>query len=207
MGLANRSEQSLISRIKKATYWHFAGALMVLSATVGALGDRGRDWLKYDRLAIESGEIWRFLTGHFAHLSNSHLLLNMLGLGLTWLLVGRNYSVPEWLIITFSSVLFQAAGFWILDPNMQWYVGMSGLLHGLMLAGAIKGMRIVRTESMLLCGLVIAKLSYEQLVGPLPGSESTSGGSIVVNAHLYGAIGGAVAALLLRRRANARAAI
>lgn len=207
MGLANRSEPSLISRIKQATYWHFAVVLMISSFAVGALGEQGRDWLKYDRLAIESGELWRFLTGHFAHLSHSHLLLNMLGLALTWLLVGRNFSVPEWLLITFSSIMFQAAGFWFLDPNMLWYVGMSGLLHGLMLAGAIKGLQTLRTESMLLGGLVIAKLIYEQMVGPLPGSESTSGGSVVVNAHLYGAIGGAVAALLLRRRGTVSGSI
>lgn len=203
MGLVNRREQGLISHIKHATYWHFAAVLIIASFIAGAFGDDGREALKYDRLAIESGEMWRFLTAHFVHLSNSHLLLNMLGLFLTWLLVGRYYSVPEWLLVTTVSLVFQSAGFWFLDPNMLWYVGMSGLLHGLMLAGAIKGIGTLRTESLILCGLVTAKLVYEQLMGPLPGSESTSGGNVVVNAHLYGAIGGATAAFALRHRARA----
>ncbi len=202
MGLVNRREQGLISRIRQATYWHFAAVLIIASFLVGAFGDEGRELLKYDRLAIERGEVWRFLTAHFAHLSNSHLLLNMLGLFLTWLLVGRYYSVPEWILVTTLSLVFQSAGFWFLDPNMLWYVGMSGLLHGLMLAGAIKGIGTLRTESLILCGLVIAKLVYEQLLGPLPGSESTSGGDVVVNAHLYGAVGGATAAFILRHRAQ-----
>ncbi len=203
MGLVKRREQGLISRIRHATHWHYAAALIIASLIVGALGDDGRELLKYDRPAIESGEIWRFLTAHFAHLNNAHLALNMLGLFLTWLLVGRYYSVPGWVFVTTASLAFQAGGFWFLDPNMLWYVGMSGLLHGLMLAGAIKGIGTLRTESLMLCGLVIAKLIYEQFMGPLPGSESTSGGNVVVNAHLYGAVGGAAAAIVLRHRDRA----
>ncbi|MGI9261496.1 MAG: rhombosortase [Woeseiaceae bacterium] len=202
MGLVNRREPGLISGIKQATYWHFAGVLIIASLLVGALGDKGRELLKYDRLAIADGEVWRFVTANFAHLSNSHLLLNMLGLFLTWLLVGRYFSAVQWILITVGAVIFQSAGFWFLDSNMLWYVGMSGLLHGLMLAGALKGIETLRTESLILCGLVIAKLVYEQFLGPLPGSESTSGGTVVVNAHLYGAVGGAIAAFILRHRAR-----
>ena len=203
MGLVNRREQSLISRIKHATYWHFAAVLIIAACVVGAFGDEGRELLKYDRPAIESGELWRFVTAHFAHLSTSHLLLNMLGLFLTWLLVGRYFSALQWLFVATVSVALQAVGFWFLDSNMLWYVGMSGLLHGLMLAGALRGIGTLRTESLLLCGLIIAKLVYEQMWGPLPGSESTSGGSVIVNAHLYGAVGGALAALVLRHRDRA----
>lgn len=200
MGLGNRREQSLISRIKHATYWHFAGVLIIASVIVAAFGNEGRELLKYDRLGIERGEIWRFVTAHFAHLSTSHLLLNMLGLFLTWLLVGRYFSALQWIFVAAASVTLQAAGFWFLDSNMLWYVGMSGMLHGLMLAGALRGIGTLRTESLLLCGLVIAKLAYEQFWGPLPGAESTSGGNVIVNAHLYGAVGGALAAFVLRHR-------
>ena len=207
MGLVKRSEQGLISRLKAATYWHFAASLIVISLLIGAFGDQGRDWFKYDRLAIEAGEYWRFITAHVVHLSNSHLNLNMLGFVLTWLLVGRNYTVPEWLFVTVISVLLQSLGFWYLDTNMLWYVGMSGLLHGYMIAGAAKGLKTLRTESTVLAGLVVLKLIYEQFAGPLPGSESTSGGNVVVNAHLYGAMGGALAAFVLWRRDDVRAAI
>lgn len=207
MGLLKRSEQGLISRLKAATYWHFAAFLIIISFLVGAFGDQGRDWFKYDRLAIEAGEYWRFVTAHIVHLGKSHLNLNMLGFVLTWLLVGRNYSVLEWIFVTFTAVLIQSLGFWFLDTNMLWYVGMSGLLHGYMIAGAAKGFKTLRTESTVLAGLVVLKLIYEQFSGPLPGSESTSGGSVVVNAHLYGALGGALAALVLWRRDDMRASI
>lgn len=207
MGLLKRSAAGLIARLKAATYWHFAACLIIISLLVGAFGEQGRDGFKYDRLAIEAGEYWRFVTAHIVHLGKSHLHLNMLGFVLIWLLVGRNYSVPEWMFVTFMSVLLQSLGFWFLDTNMLSYVGMSGLLHAYMIAGAAKGFKTLRTESSLLCGLVVLKLIYEQFSGPLPGSESMSGGSVVVNAHLYGALSGALAALVLWRRDDARASI
>jgi rhomboid family GlyGly-CTERM serine protease len=207
MGLFIGSEAGLIFRIRKATYWHFAAALILAAYIAGAFGDVARDFLMYDRGAIESGELWRLLTGHLVHLSLSHLHLNMLGLALTWMLIGGHYTVPEWLIVTATSLVTQSLGFWFIDVDMLWYVGMSGLLHGLMIAGAIRGLQRFRTESIILCVLVVAKLVYEQLIGPLPGSESSSGGNVMVNAHLYGAVGGTLAALSLWRRGRGKASI
>ena len=51
-------------------------------------------------------------------------------------------------------------------------------------------------------GFLVAKLAYEQLLGPLPLSSATSGGQVVVDAHLYGALAGALMGTfwVLRRR-------
>jgi len=59
-----------------------------------------------------------------------------------------------------------------------------------------------------LLGLLIAKLTWEQLHGALPGSADLAGGSVLVDSHLYGAITGLVAAglLLLRARRHQRPA-
>jgi len=59
---------------------------------------------------------------------------------------------------------------------------------------------------LLLLGL---KLAWEQLAGPLPGSEALSGGPVVVDAHLYGTSAGLLGVWLLelrRRPAGYRAA-
>jgi hypothetical protein len=100
-----------------------------------------------------------------------------------------------------------SAGFWYLSRNMLWYVGLSGVLHGLIIAGAIRGLRQLPGESAVILAAVIGKLTWEQLAGPLPGSESVSGGNVIVNAHLYGAIGGAIAAGGLWRGARQPASI
>ena len=207
MGLFKRDQSGLSGWLNRAAYWQVALWLIVLSLVVAAFGDAGRGFLKYDRAAIEAGEFWRLLTGHFAHLSNSHTLLNLAGLVVSWLLVGRNYSSAQWLVVLLVSLGTISAGFWFIDTGLLWYVGLSGVLHGLMIAGAVGGLKTLPTESVVICVLVASKLIYEQLLGPLPGSESTSGGSVVVNAHLYGTIGGLIAAAIFWRRVGAGAAI
>ncbi len=207
MGLTNRRQSNLSGRLNRLAYWQIALALILVSVVIAAFGEAGREALKYDRLAILDGEYWRLITGHFAHLSNSHLLLNLAGLVLSWLLVGRNYSSSEWLVVLLLSIVAISSGFWFLEENLLWYVGLSGVLHGLMIAGAIQGLKSLPAESSVICLLVVGKLVYEQFVGPLPGSESVSGGAVVVDAHLYGAVGGAVAAGIFWHRARASTAI
>ena len=96
--------------------------------------------------------------------------------------------------------------FWTLEPQLMWYVGLSGLLHGCLVAGVIGGIRERRLEERLLLAGLVLKLAYEQAAGPLPGSEGGAGGNVLVNAHLYGAIAGALAgAWLCFRKAPAAA--
>jgi hypothetical protein len=58
-----------------------------------------------------------------------------------------------------------------------------------------------------LCVALIAKLAYETVVGPLPGSEQSSGGTVIVAAHLYGAIAGAITAGVIMIRVRHQASI
>jgi len=53
-----------------------------------------------------------------------------------------------------------------------------------------------RAESLLLV-FIIGKLAWEQRYGPLPGSASLAGGSVLVDAHLYGAIAGVISAMVI----------
>ncbi len=193
--------------LRRIAHWQVPLAFALVGAVAAAFGDAGRELLRYDRAAIADGEYWRLLSGHFAHLGYPHLLLNLAGLLLVWLLVGRLYSTRRWILVAAISVLAMDAGFWFLDAGMRWYVGLSGMLHGLLLAGAIREIRSLPGESMVICVVVVAKLAYEQLAGPLPGSESAAGGAVVVNSHLYGAIGGALAALVFWRRVRTPASI
>ena len=169
--------------------------MIFICVAIAVSGDTGRQLLQYDRVAISDGEYCRLLSGHFTHLGYSHLLLNLAGLVLVWLLVGSYYDNRSWLLVIAVSVATVSACFWWLERDLIWYVGLSGVLHGLLMAGAVRGLKSRPGESALLLVIVIAKLGYEQLAGPLPGSESASGGAVIVAAHLYGAIGGLLAAL------------
>jgi rhomboid family GlyGly-CTERM serine protease len=187
--------------------WAVPAIIIGISIVIMLGGEPGKEWLRYDRVWIGQGEAWRFLTGHFTHLGWSHLALNSAGLLLIWFLIGQSYTFFGWLQIAFVTVATIDTAFWFLNPELYWYVGMSGLLHGLLVAGIITRLRNLDIETGVLLLLLIAKIGYEQLNGPLPGSEGTSGGAVVVDAHLYGALGGALGALLAKIRASTPASI
>ncbi len=152
--------------------------------------------LRFDRDSISEGQWWLLLTGNFVHLGQSHLIMNMVGLGLIVALVWPNYTVFQWLTVILVSSLTVGTGIYLLDPNIYWYVGFSGTLHGLILAGSLADLRRYPLSASALTALVLAKLCWEQFYGALPGSESTAGGPVMVNAHLYGAVGGLACAVL-----------
>ncbi len=181
--------------------WLLPGALLLVAALLVATGDTGREWLRFERATILDGELWRLVTGHIVHLGLTHFLLNGAGLVLVWFLVGREFAGLEWLAIVAASIAAIDIGLWVLSPGLEWYVGLSGLLHGMLAAGILASWRERRAEASILGVVIFGKLAFEQLVGPMPGSEGTSGGAVIVDAHLYGVIGGVIlAAILIRVR-------
>lgn len=181
--------------------------LLTLCVTlVMVFGSAANDWLRFDRDAILHGEVWRLLTAHLAHLTWSHLAMNVAGLWLIWLLFGKGLSTRYWLLILVGSAVGVSLGLLAFRADILWYVGLSGVLHGLFISGCLMDLRSGRKDALLLLVLIVIKLAWEQASGPLPGSEATAGGKVVVDAHLYGAICGAVLILpaLFRRRTAPR---
>lgn len=198
MGLREDPKRNTI--VRRTAHWGVPLALGVVGVLAEAAGDVARGWLRFDREAIAAGEWWRLLSGHVVHLGASHLVLNVAALLLLWWLVGASLPLAGWFLIVASSIACIDLGLWFLESDLSWYVGLSGLLHGLLAAGLLAGFRTAPVESWLLGGLLGMKIVVEQLIGPLPGSEAAAGGAVVVNAHLYGAVGGLAAALALRGR-------
>ena len=184
-----------------------AGAIGMIAVFLQLAGAEGREALAWDRSALADGELWRLVTGHFAHLGWSHLGLNLAGLALVAWIAGEAYGLLRWAIITLATIAVIDAGFWYLYTDLEWYVGLSGLLHGLLVAGLLPGIRRHDRDALVLAMLVIGKLAWEQAVGPMPGSESGAGGAVIVDAHLYGAVGGLLGALLTWRRVGPDASI
>ena len=158
--------------------------------------------LSYQRSLIANGSWWLLLSGNFVHLGSTHLWMNLAGLALVAALVWPHFSALQWSILIVLCSVGVGLGLWFFNPEVEGYVGFSGTLHGLIIAGALADLRVYpRTASVLLL-CVVAKLVWEQFAGALPGSESVAGGKVLVDAHLYGAIVGALIAppiLLLQR--------
>lgn len=153
--------------------------------------------VRFDREEINGGAWWRLLSGNFVHLGQSHLLMNLAGLALIVALVWKRYGALEWLAVIIGSSLVVGVGLWWRNPDVFWYVGFSGTLHGLIIAGTLADLRVWPRSASVLLLAVIAKLVWEQIGGALPGSEAVAGGNVIVDAHLYGAIGGGIIGIVL----------
>jgi len=176
------------------------GAALLFGCTVlialAATGEPGRVLLRYDRAALAAGELWRLLTAHLVHLDLHHALLNCAGLALMWALFARAYSPRQWVVVLVAAVAAIDAGLWFGDSTLRWYVGSSGVLHGVMAAGTLAHLRRGERDGWILAAFLLGKLAWEQWVGPLPLSGHDA---VVVDAHLYGVLGGLAAAAFLRR--------
>lgn len=179
-------------------------ALTLIALLIAGSGDMIQHAMRFDRDAINAGQWWRLITANLAHLGWSHTALNVVGLALIWGLLWQSFSTKSWAIISLISSLTVTLGLYYLNPSLHWYVGLSGLLHGLFIAGVIGSLRSGDKRDLILLIAIIAKLAWEQFSGPMPGTAEMAGGPVIVDSHLYGAIGGFVIAFLVKPQRRAR---
>lgn len=176
--------------------------IVLIVTIIPIFGSNLHNWLRYDRDAILAGEIWRLISGHFTHLGWSHLAMNVAGLALIWALFGQRLENKTWWIIVIIGTFGTSVSLLLFNHELRWYVGFSGVLHTLFLTGVLLELDKRQWDSIILLCFVLLKLAWEQISGPLPGSESTAGGKVIVDAHLYGALIGLFcwAALTLKKK-------
>ncbi len=198
--------QSSRSGIDRGWWWRWQPPLLLLlvSLAIALLGDGPGELLRYQRSGLLAGEWWRLFSGHLVHLGWSHLWLNLAGLLLVWTLVGRAFSLPNWWGLIGVSLLGISLGLLWWLPELSWYVGLSGLLHGMLVAGSLQLALRGEREAVMVLAIVVAKLAWELWQGPMPGSREAAGGEVVVQAHALGGLCGAlyvgVMRVLLRRK-------
>jgi rhomboid family GlyGly-CTERM serine protease len=191
-----------------ARAWRAPFALALVLVAVQLYGTAARETLPYDRAAIlTGGEYARLVTAHFFHYDLAHLAWNLVGLALVAALFAREFDLRGWIVVLVASTVAVDLGFLVSEPQLEWYVGFSGVLHGLMAAGLCAWLwRTPDVITGLVAGLFALKLGWEHWLGPLPFTASTLAVPVIHEAHSYGAIGGAAAALWLlwrQRRATA----
>jgi rhomboid family GlyGly-CTERM serine protease len=144
------------------------------------------------------------VSGHLVHLGLGHLWPNLVALVIIGALFEGALDNADWWLISFASAAVIDLGLYLFEPDVIWYVGLSGVLHGFVAAGALTLSLARQTLGFVLAIGLCAKLVFEQLAGPVPFTAASVGGPVVVAAHLYGAAGGllagAVARVIGRRR-------
>ena len=157
---------------------------------------------RFDRELVEQGDVWLLFSGHIVHLNWSHWMLNMAGLAIVAFFFSSHASFKQWLTVILVSACVINIGLWWWMPEISNYVGLSGVLHGLFLYGALREIRFYPVSGYVLTLVLIGKLVWEFFNGALPGSEDMTGGRVLTEAHLLGATGGTLVWLLewLKRR-------
>jgi rhomboid family GlyGly-CTERM serine protease len=168
------------------------GLIVTVQTSTGGLYDTLV--LKRDAIILQ-GEYWRLLSGQLIHGNWPHCWLNLGGLLLVCWMFGSLAGVKSWFYATLAIGLGVGLSLLLLEPHIQIYRGISGIQHGMLAFGAVLVYRQSRAWSLLLIGLVISKIVWEQYQGPLPGSEALIPGRVAIEAHLYGVITGFVWAI------------
>ena len=149
--------------------------------------------LAFSREAIAGGEAWRLLSASLAHLSWAHLCGNLAMLAGVALLL-RPWSSPLELLGVFAfSALATTTGLYF-GSGLQWYVGASGALYGLLAWGTT---RLPPSTGPWLALLLVLNVAIDQ-----GRSVSWLGEPLAPEAHYWGLIGGFLLALVSRRRAR-----
>ncbi len=186
--------------------WRTASGFGLLLVTLWLAGPEVTECLRYERTAVLAGQAWRLLSGHLVHADAAHLAWNLAGAALVWWLFAAEFSRRGWCLVMLASTAAIDLGFIFFVPQLEWYVGFSGVLHGCMAAGLVAWLGRERDPVTLAVALVFAaKLGWEHFAGPLPFTSATLALPVVVEAHSFGALGGAAAALWLlhgRRRSG-----
>jgi rhomboid family GlyGly-CTERM serine protease len=166
-------------------HWSVPFVIALLAVILQWTG--GQEWLRLEREQAWA-EPWRLFGAHFVHLGWNHLGLNLAGLVLLWLLLGDTLRPIGWALGVVVLALGVSIGLLCCSPTVGWYVGFSGVLHGLFAAGAVASLRRLTPLALAILVVLLAKLVVERTGEGDPLTAEMIGGAVIVDAHLYGVL-------------------
>ncbi|MFM2483625.1 rhombosortase [Celerinatantimonas yamalensis] len=118
------------------------------------------DQLSWNRALIIQGQWWRLFTGVLVHADLLHYTMNMAALTVITILFAQRYSATEWLLLIIL-LIGLANSVLLFDSSLNDYVGLSGVLHGLVVFCALRQFRDLKWESGAILIAVSCKLILE----------------------------------------------
>jgi rhomboid family GlyGly-CTERM serine protease len=166
--------------------------IIIVSAILALTEPLSSEWLAYDREQLNNFQWWRMITGHFLHTNTTHLLLNTAGLALLWALHGHYFKNLCYFVQFLMLCLGTSIGLYLFAEQMQWYVGLSGALHGLFVIGAYFDIqKTFKTGWIMLIGVWL-KVIHEQIYGASEEVAKLIAANVAIDAHLFGTITGSL---------------
>lgn len=169
-------------------------AVVALSLVFTTTGLKG--YAVFDHAAIMDGEWWRLVSGHLAHTGVLHWFMNAAVFTVLWFVFGEYWRGWHGIMLLAGIATAISLGLLIFNPQVAWYAGLSGVIHGLLATGSIQQAVAGKSGYLVLTAGLAGKLVYEQLYGALPLSVDLLQVPVIYDAHLYGAVAGVLAVLL-----------
>jgi membrane associated rhomboid family serine protease len=138
--------------------------------------------------------LWHIFTAPFLHANLDHIIANSVPLAIFGFLTALR-GLGRFLAVSVITIVVSGLGVWFLSPSNVVTVGASGLIFGYFGYLLARGFFERRVLDILL-GVIIALVYGTMIFGVLPGQPGISW-----QAHLFGLIGGVLAARLTRSRA------
>lgn len=142
---------------------------------------------------INRGEMWRLLSGNLVHFGWAHTLMNCAALLLCTLAFFTETSLTKFLALLLWCSLAVGGGIYVFNPEYTPYAGLSGVIHGLIIAGLLQ----THTYPLWIRGVALTLIAAKLVQENTPGYEATDlqqliPAAVAVESHVYGAIAGAV---------------
>ncbi|GAB2515748.1 rhomboid family intramembrane serine protease [Corynebacterium atrinae] len=150
----------------------------------------GGDLVYFGIHPLDLSSVWHIFSSPFLHADINHLISNTVTGAIFSFLVGASGARVWWEVTAFV-VILGGAGVWLLGGVGTNHIGASGLVYGWLAYLLVRGI-FNRSFSQILTGVILG-VFYSGLVwGVLPGVPGVSW-----QAHLFGAIGGMAAGVLI----------
>ena len=180
--------KQLISKLHPGYLWFiFMGLVICLTFL---FGDAGRESLEYHHSKIIAGELWRLITGHLVHSNLWHLILNLASLTLIATLFGTLLNFKQWFFGFLFSGLFVSACYIVISPQFESYVGLSAVLYGAIIIGALLDLGKNIWIAVALLVIVTGRVIWQQFDGASIELAEMVGTRVAIESHLYGIISG-----------------
>ncbi|WP_108743790.1 rhombosortase [Salinivibrio sp. IB574] len=172
--------------------------IMILTVTVIiAQTPTIHDAFIWDRIAIESGQWWRIITGNLTHTNLEHLAINLSGLVVLYFFHGHYYDHKLLVPIV---LMMLAIGIAMLLSPFDWYAGLSGVLYGLFAWGCVRDIKNNASCGKVLLAGVVIKLGIDSYTGGNAITEALINAGVAYQAHWIGIVVGLVCAITLSCR-------
>lgn len=171
-------------------YWLY-GIIVLIVLIATSFEPMSSDVFMFDRQQIDNGQWWRLFSAHFLHLSNTHMLGNVLAVFLFAYISGEYLNNIQGLGLLLWCLLVVGLGLYFFADHLERYVGLSGVLHGLLLVAPFISKYYSHRVAFAFLLAILVKVGWEQssyyddmaLV-------DTIGGRVETKAHLLGVIAG-----------------